>query len=62
MNNTPDREFDNTHEQESKYIDIVAIICRLVEYIKDCQITECNEIINNDYRGFLIDLDLVEYF
>ena len=34
VNNTPDRELDNTYERGSKCIDMVVITYGLVKYIK----------------------------
>ena len=62
MNNIPNRELDKTCKHRSKCTNIVATICGLVKYIKGCQIIEYNEITNNNYREYLVDIDLAEYF
>ena len=33
----------------------------LIEFNEGCQLTKCNEIIFNDHRGYLVDINLERY-
>ena len=45
-----------------KCIDSIAISIDLLSYIEGSTITETNEIIISDYRGYIFDLSLEDYF
>ena len=53
---------DPTYTIESKQIDIVAIVEMILNYVDGCKLINFNEIIKTDYRGFLFDISLQEYF
>ena len=53
---------DSTHAVESKYIDSIAMSYDLLEFVKGCRLYEINEIINTDYRSYIIDLNIEKYF
>ena len=55
-------DYDNTHKQGSKYINIAAVFHGLLEYEKGCKLIEFKKTINSNHRGYLINLDIVEYF
>ena len=61
-NNIEDESRDNTQKTGSKQIDAILITEGLSHLIKGSKITEFNEIINVDYRGFLVDLNVKEHF
>ena len=33
----------------------------VIDYIARCQVTECDEVILNDHRGYLIDIEIERY-
>ena len=43
-------------------IDSVLVSSRLVEVIDGCKLINFNKIISTDHRGFIVDIDLDEYF
>ena len=43
-------------------IDFVVASIGILEYINGCQITNYHDIIITDYRGFLVNLQLDDYF
>ena len=43
-------------------INFVAASTKIIEYIDGCQITDYNEVIIIDYRGYLLDIQLEDYF
>ena len=53
---------NNTRTSRSKCIDIVFVSYRIVIYAKGYQLIECKEIFGIDCRGFLIDIDIKDYF
>ena len=46
----------------SKCIDLITMTALLLDYVNEIIITEVNEIINSDHRGYLLDVDLEGYF
>jgi len=52
---------DNTYKHGSKCIDIVMSTYGVIDYITGCQVTECDEVILNDHRGYLIDIEIERY-
>ena len=56
------RDYDNTHKDSSKCINLVVISCGLLEHIKRWKLVNYKEIIHSDYRRYLVDLNIVEYF
>ena len=57
-----ERKLDYTFLTRSKYIDSVVIIQGLLEYIKGSILVETNKIVISDHRGFIINMNLLEYF
>ena len=53
---------DNTYIIESKCIDFVAATSRLINDIEGCKLINYNQIIESNHRGYLIDLNLEQYF
>ena len=49
---------DNAFKHGSKCIDVAFCTYGVFNYVVGCQQTECDEIIMNDHRGYLIDIDL----
>ena len=49
-------QMDNTFKIGKHCIGAVMRACRLIEFIEGCQLTECDEIIMNDHRGFIVDV------
>ena len=49
-------------KNRSKYIDSVATIQNLLDYVKRSKLVEINKIIISDYRGFIIGINLEIYF
>ena len=33
----------------------------LINYVASCQLTKCDEVIMNDHRGYLVDLEIERY-
>ena len=62
VNNIDNDERDNTHVTGSKQIDAVLATDGIVQSIKGSLLVEVNEIIENDHRGFIFDIDIQEYF
>ena len=55
-------KMDKIEIHGSKLIDIVAASYGVLEYVKGYQLLEHNEIIFIDYRSYIIDVNLEEYF
>ena len=53
---------DSTYKKGSKSIDLVATTSRLLEYIDRYRLIDYNEIIVSNYQGYLIDINLENYF
>jgi len=53
---------DNTYIIETKYIDFVAATSGLINNIEGCELINYNQIIQSNHRGYLIDLNLEQYF
>ena len=62
VNNIEDNRKDKTHKTGSKQIDVVIVIDSLMQAIIGSKLIDFNKIINTDYRGFLVDIDMNEYF
>ena len=55
-------EMDNTHKKGSRPIDSVATMPKIISCIEGCKLIEVNQIMINDYRDYLIDLNFKLYF
>ena len=47
---------DSTFKIGKNCIDVVMYTYGLIEFIDKYQLIECDEIIINDYRGFIVDI------
>ena len=54
-------QMDNAFKIGKHCIDAVMCTCGLIEFIEGCQLTECDEIIMNDHRGFIVDVAIERY-
>jgi hypothetical protein len=61
VNNIDGNELDNTYKYGMKCIDAVFCTYGLIEFISGSQMVECDEIIMNDHRGYLIDIEIERY-
>ena len=55
-------EIDNTHITGSKLINSIAVLNNLIEYIEGCKLIKAREILIDNYRLYIIDLNLERYF
>ena len=55
------KESDNTYKYGSKCIDVVMCTYGIIDYISGCQLTECDKVIINDHRGYLVDIEIERY-
>ena len=55
-------EIDNTYRDRSKYIDTIAASESILSFVEGCRLYEINEILDTNHRGYIIDIDLKEYF
>ena len=62
MNEILNWDYDNTHKDRKNYINIVVISYGLVEYVKGSKLVEYDEIVNSDHRGYLVNINIVNYF
>ena len=53
---------DPTQKRDSKSIDSIAVLENLITHIKGYKLLETNEVISTDYRSFIIDINLEDYF
>ena len=53
---------DHIYRDRLKYIDIIAALDSIMSYIEGCIICERNEILDIDYRGNIVNIDLNAYF
>ena len=53
---------DNTYKKGSKCIDSIVVLHRLLNYIKESRLFDVDEITLIDYRAYVIDLNLEQYF
>ena len=49
---------DNTYIIGSKYINFIITISRVINFIEGCKLINYNQILESDYRGYLIDINL----
>jgi len=55
-------KLDHIYREETKYIDVIPISENLSEYLEKSKLFEIHEIVNTDYRGHIIDMNLEEFF
>ena len=53
---------DKIYSKKSKYIDSIAAIQNLLDFIEESSLLETNEVILTNYRAFVIDINLESYF
>jgi len=53
---------DSTYQYRSNCIDIIAASTNLLEFIDGYSIVDFNQIIITDHRGFLVDVNLEDFF
>ena len=61
VNDLGNNALDNTFKTGKKCIDVVLCTHGLLEYISGSQMVECDEVIINDHRGYLLDLEIERY-
>ena len=54
-------ELDKTFKYGSKCIDVALCTYGLIDYIEGCQLTECDEILMNDHRGYVLDINVERF-
>ena len=55
-------KYDAIYKFRKKCIDSIAVTYSLLSIIKECKMTDFTEIITIDYRRFILDIDLEQYF
>ena len=58
FNNIEINQLDNTHRNESKYIDSIAAILGIINYVEGSRLFEVNKITLTDHRAYMIDINL----
>ena len=53
---------DSTYTNESKIIDSTAMTVNLLDFVEGSILIETNEIITSNHRGYIIDMNLEDYF
>ena len=53
---------DNTYWDKSKYIDTIIVSDSILAFVEGCKLCEVNEILDTDYQGYIIDINLIKYF
>ena len=53
---------DKIYIQGSKAINSIAVSNELMYYIEDCQLVKINDIIMIDYRAYIIEMNITQYF
>ena len=61
-NNVSITQLDKTHIRGSSPIDSIALSSRIMDYIEGVQLMNQNDFVMSDYRSYLLDLNLEEYF
>jgi len=61
-NNIEITQMDNTNVNGSHPIDSIAATREISDYIEGCQMVDNNDIIYTDHRGYLVDINLEDYF
>ena len=62
INNIEDNRKDNTHTKRSKQIDAIMATNGLMQVMRGSKITDFQDAMNADHRGFVIGLDVKDYF
>ena len=53
---------DNTYWDGSKCINTIVASDSTLAFVEWCKLCEVNEILDTDHRGYIIDVNLIEYF
>ena len=61
-NNIPIDQLDSTNIKGSSPIDTIACSNRLLEFVEGSKLVRNNEILFLDYRAYIIDINLEDYF
>ena len=61
VNDLESNKLDNTFKNGTKCIDVVLSTQGLLEHVAGCQMVECDEVIMNDHRGHMVDLEIERY-
>ena len=56
------KSIDKTNINESLPINMIAILEGILEYIEGSKLLDNNDIVFLDYRSYLVDMNLEEYF
>ena len=62
VNNISLKELDKTYINGSNLIDSIAAMCGIMEYIEGYKLLGYNEIVESDYRAYMIDIVIEKYF
>ena len=55
-------ELDKMNIKGLSPIDSITTLEGVIEYVEDCKFLNINEIVCSDYRAYLININLEEYF
>jgi len=62
LNSSKNIKWDNTYIKGLKCIEFMAATSSLINFIEKGEIINYNQIIYSDHRGYLIDINLEQYF
>ena len=53
---------DNIYWDGSKCIDTIAVSDSILAFVEGYKVYKVNEILDTDHQGYIIDINLIEYF
>ena len=53
---------DNTYQDRSKYIDTIVVLDSILAFVEGCKLCKVNKILDTDHQGYIVDVNLIEYF
>ena len=62
INNVMITQLDKTYKRGSRAIDSIAALFGIMQYIEGYKLLEYNKIVESDYRVYMIDVAIEEYF
>ena len=62
MNKIRLQQLDKTCKNRSKPINSIAATSRIMEYAEGCEVINYNNIAEIDYRAYMMDINVEEYF
>ena len=62
INGADTQQREATYEFGSKYINLLAVIGRLLEFINGSKMIDFKEYITTDHQGYIVDINLIAYF